>query len=59
MVDFNTWVSIGMTKCAPTGEGTGRERQRVFRGLVDGWNRQKETIQNMSEREVREQLRCP
>lgn len=59
MVEFETWISIGLEQCAPTGEGSGRERQRVFSGLVDGWNREKDEIREMTEREVRSSLNCP
>lgn len=59
MVDFTTWMEIGLEQCAPSGPGTGEARKRVFAGLVDGWNDQKDTIRGMTESEVRNQLVCP
>lgn len=59
MVDFETWMSIGLEQCAPSGSGSQGERQRVFSGLVDGWNAEKEQIKDMSESEVRSNLDCP
>lgn len=59
MVDFNTWIKIGLEQCAPSGQGTGSERNRVFRELVNGWNRDKEEIRRMSESQVRQELVCP
>lgn len=59
MVDFTTWMSIGMEQCAPTGPGSGDERNRVFSELVDGWNDEKEQIKTMTEREVRQEITCP
>lgn len=59
MVDFNTWMSIGLQQCAPSGQGTQRQRNQVFRALVDGWNSEKEQIQEMTPSEVRESVICP
>lgn len=59
MVDFETWISIGMRQCAPTGPGTGPERERVFSELVRGWNAEKDEIKSMSESEVRSAISCP
>lgn len=52
-------MSIGMEQCAPTGLGTGDERERVFAQLADGWNEEKEQIKQMSEEDVRRNLTCP
>lgn len=59
MVDFNTWISLGMEQCAPSGAGTQDERREIFAGLVEGWNEEKDAISDMSESEVRSSLTCP
>lgn len=59
MVDFNTWMSIGLEQCAPSGSGTQRQRNAVFRELVDGWNREKDQISEMTPAEVRDSIVCP
>lgn len=51
MTDFNSFMSIGLNQC-----GSDRE---TFAGLVEVWNREKEEIRQMSQAEVRQQLRCP
>lgn len=51
MVDFNTWMSIGLNQC-------GNDRQ-TFAQLVDGWNSEKDNIEDMTEEQVRDQLVCP
>lgn len=51
MVDFNTFMSIGLNKC-------GSDR-RTFSRLVDLWNSEKEDIKRMTQAELREELRCP
>lgn len=51
MVDFNTFMSIGLNHC-----GTDKE---TFGQLVQVWNREKDDIRNMTARQVRENLTCP
>lgn len=59
MVDFTTWMSIGMEQCAPSGPGTQAQRRAVFSELAEGWNRQKDEIKDMTATEVRQELVCP
>jgi hypothetical protein len=59
MTDFNTFMSIGMQKCAPTGRGTVEARRETFSCLVDVWNAEEETIREMDPSEVRQNLNCP
>ena len=59
MVEYETWISIGMEQCAPKGEGSQQARRAVFTQLAQGWNDEKEQIKQMSESEVREQIECP
>lgn len=59
MVDFNTFMSVGLNKCAPTGPGTGPNRQAVFDDLVELWNDERDRIEEMSERELEAALECP
>lgn len=59
MVGFNRWVELVLDECAPSGEGTGPERQRVFRAAVEGWNRDEERIRELTVGEAREELTCP
>lgn len=58
MVDYTTWMSIGLDECTSPGMSQNRRRQ-VFSDLADGWNRQKEQIKQMSKAEVRKNLDCP
>lgn len=51
MVSFNDFMSVGLTKCGSD--------EATFSGLVEAWNREKDTIKDMSKQEVRENLRCP
>lgn len=51
MVTFREWMSIGLSTC-------GNDR-KTFSALVDGWNREKAEIREMSEADVRENLVCP
>jgi len=58
MVDYNTWLSIGLEQC--TNNAMSNERRKaVFSELAQGWNEQKEEIEAMTEAEVREELVCP
>lgn len=59
MVDFNTFMSVGLKKCAPTGPGSQSGRQETFDDLVEVWNREKDEIEAMSKAEVRRNLTCP
>lgn len=59
MPDFNTYMSVGLNKCAPTGEGTGPNRRRVFDDLVELWNAERERIEPMSRSELEAALECP
>lgn len=58
MVEFRTFMSIALDKCAPSGEGTGEARQRVFSTFVTEWNRNEEQIREMNESEVRNAIEC-
>lgn len=58
MVDYNTWMEIGLNRCLESGMSE-RERQRVFSKLAEGWSREKDQIQDMSRSEVRSNLNCP
>lgn len=51
MVDFNQFMSIGLSRC-------GNDPQQ-FRALTTLWNRNRETIQDMTPAELRDRLRCP
>lgn len=51
MVDFNDFMAIGLNQCGSD--------QRTFRQLTKVWNREKDEIRSMTQREVRENLRCP
>lgn len=51
MVDFETFMSVGLSQC-----GSDRE---TFSELTSVWNRQRETIQAMSRSELRSNLNCP
>lgn len=51
MVDFNAFMSIGLNRCG--------NDQRTFKALTELWNRNKQDIQSMSRRELRDNLRCP
>lgn len=59
MVDFNTFMSVALSKCAPSGSGTQSARQDVFQQMVRLWNREEDTIRAMSRTELRQELNCP
>lgn len=59
MVDFNTYISVGLEKCAPSGEGSQDARRETFAELVDIWHEEKDRIRQMSEVEVERELNCP
>lgn len=50
MVDFNTFMSVYLTKCG-AGEAS-------FAAGVEVWNNEKQAIKAMSEAEVRSKLSC-
>jgi hypothetical protein len=58
MVDFNTFMSIGLEKCGSP-DMSQEQNQALFGDLVDVWNDEKEIIQGMSESAVRTSLSCP
>jgi len=51
MVDFNTFMSIGLSQCGSD--------KRTFGQLVEVWNNEKDDIRNMTAAEVRRNLTCP
>lgn len=51
MVEFQKFMSIGLNKCG--------NDERTFSELVDLWNREKESIRGMTQRELRNELTCP
>jgi len=59
MVDYTTFVKIGLEQCAPTGAGTQDERRQTLAELAEIWNDEKREIKSMTEAEVRSNLTCP
>lgn len=51
MVDFNSFMSVGLNKCGAD--------EQTFSRLTQLWNQEKEAIKAMSESELRDELRCP
>lgn len=51
MVDFQTYMSVGLNKC-------GSDR-RTFGQLVQLWNREEAAIREMSRFELGKELSCP
>lgn len=51
MVTYREFISVGLDKCG-TDQGT-------FSDLAALWSRRKDTLQDMSQAEVRRELRCP
>lgn len=58
MVDYRTWMSIGLSQCTDASMDPERRKQ-VFAQLAEGWNSEKDTIQDLTESEVRERIECP
>lgn len=51
MVDFNDYMSVALSQCG--------NDEDTFTDLVSLWNREKESIQNMTKTELRSKLSCP
>lgn len=58
MVDFNEFMGLALTKCAPTGPGTQEERREVFQTFADVWNQNKESIKEMDPAEAEDAIQC-
>lgn len=59
MVDYETYMSIALVKCATTGRGTAKQRQETFSEFARLWTAEKEQIKEMTEAELRDELNCP
>lgn len=59
MVDFQTYMSIALKKCAPNGRGSQSERRRVFGEFVSEWNENKSYIKGLDESELEQRIECP
>jgi hypothetical protein len=51
MVNYQQYITIALRQC-----GGGRENMEALGSL---WSREKEQLQNMTEDQLREALRCP
>lgn len=51
MVSYQVYMSVAMTQCGSD--------EQTFSKLAESWNREKETIKQMTKQEVRDNLSCP
>lgn len=59
MVTYREFLSVALTECAPSGEGTGELRAAYFEIFAELWNNEKDAILTMSKSEIKDRLECP